>query len=151
MSQHCLVHLLLIYGISALFIAFVALLITGWGTYQRLIVVQTLLRLQSLECLLRGSRRPLKSLLTAECLLLVGEYNLLLLLMPLESLLDLLGLCLLTSLDLVHHLLNQIDLLVLLEGAHPRNNILGSPLDTTSSTLLLGRVLDPLVGLIRLG
>jgi hypothetical protein len=112
-------------------------------------VVQTLLGLQSLKCLLRGSGRPLKPLLTPECLLLVGDCDQLLL--PLESLLDLLRFGLLTCLDLVHHPLNQVYLLVLLEGAYPLNNMLGSPLDTAGTTLLLDRVLDPLVGLIRLG
>lgn len=34
MCQHCLVHLLLIYGIAALVIALVDLLIAGGGTYQ---------------------------------------------------------------------------------------------------------------------
>jgi hypothetical protein len=65
--------------------------------------------------------------------------------------LDLLRFGLLTSLDLVHNFLNKVDLLVLLESAHPLNNILGSPLDTSGTTLLLYRVLDPLVGLFRLG
>jgi hypothetical protein len=147
--KHCLVHLLLIYGIAALVIALVALLVTGGGTYQWPVVVQTLLRLKSLKCLLWGSGRPLKPLLTPECLLLVGEYYQLLLL--LESMLDLLRFGLLTSLDLVHNFLNKVDLLVLLESAHPLNNILGSPLDTSGTTLLLYRVLDPLVGLFRLG
>ena len=148
-SQHCLVHLLFIYGIPALVIALLSLLIAGWGTYKRPIVVQALLRLQSLKCLLRGGGRPLKPLLTPESLLLVGGCNYLLL--PLESLIEFLSFRLLTCLDLAHHLLNQVDLLVLLEYAHPLYNMLGSPFDTAGPTLLLRRVLDCLVRLFWVG
>jgi len=111
--------------------------------------MQTLLRLQCLKCLLRGGRWPLKPLLPPERLLLVGGYGRLLL--PLESLIEFLCFRLLTSLDLAHHPLNQVDLLVLLEDAHPLDNMLGSPLDTAGPTLLLGRVFNCFVGLFRVG
>lgn len=73
------------------------------------------------------------------------------LLLPLESLVKFLSFRLLTSLDLAHHLLNQVDLLVLLEYAHPLDNMLRSTLYTAGPTLLLGWVLNSLVRLFRLG
>jgi hypothetical protein len=72
--------------------------------------------------------------------------------MALESLLHLFRFSLLTGLDLAYHLLNQVNLLVLLKDCgHPLNDIVRSPLNTAGPTLLLGRVFDALVRFIRMG